>query len=155
MVAPNFERMFRVCNFTVSGDTLREDAISSLVHQQAIMVKFHFLSLRAWEESANPIVVKSHAHPCLFWRDLMGLGYRTHFVSRYQSFRQHSIAQLTVLINRVRSAVDVNFSQIDKNARFRACSWLFMALNCNNSIDFCFCRWALVTYSDLCASWLK
>jgi len=23
--------MFRVCNFTVSGDTLREDAISSLV----------------------------------------------------------------------------------------------------------------------------
>ena len=31
MVAPNLERMFRVCNFTVSGDTFREDAISSLV----------------------------------------------------------------------------------------------------------------------------
>lgn len=31
VVAPNLERMFRVCNFTVSGDTLREDAISSLV----------------------------------------------------------------------------------------------------------------------------
>lgn len=31
MVAPDLERMFRVCNYTVSGDTLREDAISSLV----------------------------------------------------------------------------------------------------------------------------
>lgn len=31
MVAADLERMFRVCNFTVSGDTLRKDAISSLV----------------------------------------------------------------------------------------------------------------------------
>ena len=44
----------------------------------------------------------------------MGLGYRTRFASRYQSFHPYSIAQLTVVINRVRSFVGVNFSQIDR-----------------------------------------
>jgi len=47
----------------------------------------------------------------------MGLGYRTFSVSRYKSFRTHSIAQLAVFINRVQTAVGVKFSQIDRKCR--------------------------------------
>ena len=85
--------------------------------QTAIMVKFHFLSSWAWEESVNPRGARSLVHPCLFWRDLISLGYRTYFASRYQSFRAESIAQMRVFINRVRSFFGVSFSQIDRKWR--------------------------------------
>ena len=121
MVAPNLERMFRVCNFTVSGDTLRADAISSLVLPDSNNGKISlslFVSSGGKCKSERREIARASVS---FLTRFDDLGYRTYFASRYQSFRAHSIAQLTVLINRVRSAVDVNFSQIDKNARFRAC----------------------------------